>query len=503
MRAACAAAAALAAALALAVRWPLRLPVPLDQDAVDFALALERFDLVTLRPHPPGYPVFVGAARALLPAVGDPLAALASLSALASAACALPVAWLAWRLGGPPAGAVASLLWAVQPLGVVTGVAPLSDGPGLFLALSVAAAASLPPPGQAAWVSGLVWGVAAGVRLSAWPVAAAAAWALGREGGPAALLRFGWGTLAGALPWLAWLSAQEGGARLLGLVARFARGHFADWGGTPWAGVAGWAGRLGAWARVGVGEGLLGAGAAGALPRWLAPAALAVLLALGAGRGPSPARPPGAPRGDARRPARLLAAWALLSAAWALLGQNPASPRHLLPLAALLCVVAGVAARRAWDGPQGRGLPPGWHAARRLVAAVAAMALAAAWAVQALAVAAHARAEPPPAVALARDLDRFGPPARTVVLAAEEARVLSYLRPAWTVIPARSPGYVRRAVRALPPGTDVLLTSSVVDRWPPAERQRAELSLLAEYAGPALVYGDGATLRLYRLRRLP
>lgn len=506
-RGASAAAVLLAAALAFGLRWTFRLPQPVHQDAVDFALALERFDMLALRPHPPGYPVYVAMAAAVRLAVPDPLAALASLSALASAAATLPLAWLAGRAGGPPAAVAAAALWTVQPLGLITGTLPLSDAPGLLAALTVAVAAVQGPPRSAALRAGVLWGLAAGVRLSAWPVAAAAAWALARAGGAAALSRFLADAAAGAAPWLAWLVAQEGAAGLVRATAGFAAGHFRVWGGTPWAAGGDWPARLAVLARVGVGQGLLGAGPEALPPPWLAPLGLAALLAVGARIRPGAgAAAGGRPRGallgtGCSRVRDLLAGWAVASAAWILLGQNPAGARHLLPLAALQCIGVSVAAARGWAAPAAAERPPPRAGAirRRLAAGVALAALLAGWGGQAVAVARAARTSAPPAVALARDLDRFGDAARAAVLAGEEARVLAYLRPDWTVRPVRSGAYLRALVRALPPGTAVLVTSSVVDGLPPAERSRLRLQALAAYAGPPLVYGTGAVLRIFRL----
>ena len=46
-------------ALIGASRYALRARLPDDWDAAGFALALERFDLASLQPHFPGYPVYV------------------------------------------------------------------------------------------------------------------------------------------------------------------------------------------------------------------------------------------------------------------------------------------------------------------------------------------------------------------------------------------------------------------------------------------------------------
>lgn len=58
-----AALAALALAFALA-HIPFVVSTLEDIDSVNFALAIRDFDLARHRPHPPGYPVYVGLAKA-------------------------------------------------------------------------------------------------------------------------------------------------------------------------------------------------------------------------------------------------------------------------------------------------------------------------------------------------------------------------------------------------------------------------------------------------------
>ncbi|MCK5744715.1 MAG: hypothetical protein KAH44_00800, partial [Oricola sp.] len=59
-----------------------------DWDSVQFALALDDFDLRKHQPHPPGYPVYIAAAKVLRTVVPDAAAVLTLLSSLAGAACA-------------------------------------------------------------------------------------------------------------------------------------------------------------------------------------------------------------------------------------------------------------------------------------------------------------------------------------------------------------------------------------------------------------------------------
>ena len=115
-----------------------------DHDGFYFSRAVERYSVAEMRPHWPGYPVYVWGGKALRLVTGDARRALRLLSILASAASLWPIALLAsaWRraLGGTPdeserAGLAAALVWMLAPLPWFVGTELLSDGPGLLLAL--------------------------------------------------------------------------------------------------------------------------------------------------------------------------------------------------------------------------------------------------------------------------------------------------------------------------------------------------------------------------------
>jgi hypothetical protein len=139
---------ALAIALVyVAVHGPFLAPSLEDFDSINFGLALHEYDLPKNQPHPPGYPMYVAAGRVslalvqrLAPGVDsirtDALA-LAVLSVL-GAAVAILAAWRVFDLLARPGSRVplyATLLLASAPLFWITGLRPLSDMPGLAIAL--------------------------------------------------------------------------------------------------------------------------------------------------------------------------------------------------------------------------------------------------------------------------------------------------------------------------------------------------------------------------------
>lgn len=156
-----------------------------DIDSINFALGLRQFDVANHQPHPPGYPVYIalgrvssGVIRAVAPAMDRSHSdawALAIWSAIGSGV-ALLAAWtlfvsLTPGRGTTPstlrvAASFATVLMAVSPLFWLSGARPLSDMPGLALAM-VAQACALGSERRRTRlvVAALLAGLAAGVRV--------------------------------------------------------------------------------------------------------------------------------------------------------------------------------------------------------------------------------------------------------------------------------------------------------------------------------------------------
>ena len=154
----------LLAGLTAASRIPFRARFLPTWDAVQFALALREFDVVKHQPHPPGYILFVVAARALAWVLHDAAASLTWLAIGASALTVFLVYRLAFSLYGRPTALVAAVGLAASPLFWFYGV----------VGLSYTAEAAL-----ATLVVSLVWRMRAGGTRAA----AGAALALGLAGG--------------------------------------------------------------------------------------------------------------------------------------------------------------------------------------------------------------------------------------------------------------------------------------------------------------------------------
>jgi len=120
----------------LGLLWVLRPLTPFEWDEVLFLRSMHLYDPAAHFPHPPGYPVFVAAGRALCLLLSDPLAALHLVTVLA-VGVALASLWrLARSLGAErlPATAAAALLAAVPAFAFLSNVG-MSDVAGAAAAI--------------------------------------------------------------------------------------------------------------------------------------------------------------------------------------------------------------------------------------------------------------------------------------------------------------------------------------------------------------------------------
>lgn len=144
----------------------MRPATPFEWDEVLFLRALDTYDVGAHSPHPPGYPAYVGAGKALRAVTGDPLLALQSLSVLSAVAVALVVARLGAREGGSRAGGALGVVAVCgTPAFLFHANVGLSDVPGAA-AMALAAWAllrSLDDP-RALKAAGFATALAVGVR---------------------------------------------------------------------------------------------------------------------------------------------------------------------------------------------------------------------------------------------------------------------------------------------------------------------------------------------------
>jgi hypothetical protein len=146
----------------------LYLPASLeDLDSINFALGVRQFDVAHHQPHPPGYPLFIAAAKAIHTVVPSEVTALALVSVAGGTLGLLALAALFRRLDGTGTPEHWLLMTvavaATTPLYWFTAVRPLSDSSGLAAALAVQvltlSARNRRSLGRAAFCAGLAAGV--------------------------------------------------------------------------------------------------------------------------------------------------------------------------------------------------------------------------------------------------------------------------------------------------------------------------------------------------------
>ena len=171
------------AAIYLAAHLPFLAPSLEDIDSINFALGLRHFDPALHQPHPPGYPVYMLLGHISLPIVERVIGAtgvtaearaLAIWSAVGGAGCVV-AAWFLfavfarWQVAGGRGQEArrgqealwATLLLAAAPDFWMTGLRPMSDMPGLALAIAGQALMLWGGPVKGA----LLAGVATGIRV--------------------------------------------------------------------------------------------------------------------------------------------------------------------------------------------------------------------------------------------------------------------------------------------------------------------------------------------------
>jgi hypothetical protein len=213
------------AAVFLVAHLPLLPPTLEDIDSINFALGVRDFDVARHQPHPPGYPVFIAAARLTTAAfraagVSAPeVRGLAVWSALAGAAL-IPLLFAFFRaLADDRRAWWATLVVVCAPLFWFTALRPLSDVMGLAFAVGAQALLVSVIVGRAAsgglaagaFVAALAIGVRSQTFVLTLPLLA---WALALPGSSISvrhrITALGAG-VAGGLLWVIPLMAASGG----------------------------------------------------------------------------------------------------------------------------------------------------------------------------------------------------------------------------------------------------------------------------------------------------
>jgi hypothetical protein len=155
--------------LGIATRVPFRSSILHHWDSVNFALALEQFDIRSHQPHPPGtFLLYVVSGRLVQRLLHDANTSLVALSIAATGVAAALTFVLATRWFGRRTGWLASLLLLSSPLVWFHGEIALTYAPELACVLAIVLACVTAHDGSRAalFTSALLMGLAGGVRAN-------------------------------------------------------------------------------------------------------------------------------------------------------------------------------------------------------------------------------------------------------------------------------------------------------------------------------------------------
>ncbi|WP_018130617.1 ArnT family glycosyltransferase [Effusibacillus pohliae] len=444
-------------AAAVAVRLLFIASYPTGWDDVDFALALNQYDLSRMQPHFPGYPVYILLGHLFDLRPDNPFFALSLLSAVAGGFTIIPLWLLFHRMGPAPVARLAVWLYSLAPLPLVMSIQPMSDSLGAFFAAWVAYCAWRAADGMGCQLvaAGVALGLLLGVRVSYLPLAAlwlyAILYAVRRREIPVKWRVRSAVISAGAVGvtcfvWLAALVHSTGGIdSFLTLALSFTGGHFSDWGGAYHAGDSlaeraklFFLRQIGA---AGVGTVWWENDSANGHPatwswafgwRWIGTISVFVGIAGLVGR--LRLRGPAANQGEfrlTRKQAAFLFIWIVPYLLWAFFAQNVEKPRHILPLLPpILYLLAAGMWRFSAFAAQQRFLQ------RAIFTMVGVVWLAGVTGVS-VPLLREAHAAESPMMQLARYVAANVPVDDSLIFAWEEQRVLNYVTPAHTVIRLR------------------------------------------------------------------
>ncbi len=156
-------------ALGLLTRLPFRSRFLYHWDSVNFALGLERYDVLLHQPHPPGYFLYTMLGRLVNLAVGDANASLVWISVIASGLAAMCLFYLGQTVWDRRCGIVAALLLLTSPLFWFHGEVALSYMVEVPLVTTIALLCYRHWTGAdgRVWLSAVLLGLAGGFRPDA------------------------------------------------------------------------------------------------------------------------------------------------------------------------------------------------------------------------------------------------------------------------------------------------------------------------------------------------
>lgn len=151
---------------AFATRWPFRARLLYHLDEIQFALAIDDYDVTVHQPHPPGYFIYVMLGRGVNLFVRDPHVSLQIISITATAAATYFVWRLTDKMFGRLVGTAAAILYFFSPLILFEGEVGLSyiAGGAVTVWFAYECWEVMHDERRPSWRAGLLLAVAGGIR---------------------------------------------------------------------------------------------------------------------------------------------------------------------------------------------------------------------------------------------------------------------------------------------------------------------------------------------------
>jgi hypothetical protein len=152
--------------LGLGSRIPFVSQMAFSSDSARFALALHHYDVTQMRPHAPGYFLYVAAAKLLYLVWNDATGSLVAVSAISSGVAAALTFSLACSMYGRMVALASALLLLTSPVFWYNGEMPLTYALEGALTIAVAAACYRVIIGERSWLlpAAILLGITGGVK---------------------------------------------------------------------------------------------------------------------------------------------------------------------------------------------------------------------------------------------------------------------------------------------------------------------------------------------------
>ncbi|NDI35270.1 hypothetical protein [Chengkuizengella sediminis] len=210
-------------------------------DIVDFALALNRFDLLAMQPHFPGYPYFIFAGTVVHQWISDPVQSLVILNVLMTLLSAIPIYLLARRTLTRQKSLVAVLFVLSFSYITLISVEPMSEGAAIAVLWWYLWSINFSLSNKSFLISLmplLLFSILMGIRLSylVFGIGILLFWWMKLKRQDYTMKWFGLQVCFFVFfqsIWVLGLVVSEGSlSGFIKLALSFTTGHFSDWGGT-------------------------------------------------------------------------------------------------------------------------------------------------------------------------------------------------------------------------------------------------------------------------------